>query len=37
MATKLAMTVSVKMMDIQRWNWRIQWFQFNRASYWLGV
>jgi hypothetical protein len=31
-ATKLAMTVTVKAMDSQRWVCRIQWFQFNGVS-----
>jgi hypothetical protein len=32
MATKLAMTVTVKAMDSQRWLCRIQLFQFNAIS-----
>src|SRR5262245_7323809 len=32
MATKLAMTVTVKAMDTQRWICRIQWLQFNGTS-----
>ncbi len=32
MAMKLAATVSVKMIDIQRWICRIRAFQFNGAS-----
>jgi hypothetical protein len=32
MATKLAMTVSVKAMDSQRWICRIHVFQFNETS-----
>jgi hypothetical protein len=32
MATKFAITVSVKAMETQRWICRIQWFQFMGSS-----